>query len=124
MGSDDALFGIHGTALQIRSQRMSMLASNIANAATPGFKARDIDFNKALDDATDAQTGGSANAVDQAVEANVGYRVPVEASLSGNTVELPVEQTQFAENAVQYKTTLQFLQGRVDTVMQALKGDQ
>ena len=123
MGSDDALFGIHGKALQIRSQRMSMLASNIANAATPGFKARDIDFNKALDAATQTQSGGSANAVDQAVEANVGYRVPVESSLNGNTVELPVEQTQFAENAVQYKTTLQFLQGRVDTVMQALKGD-
>ena len=49
--------------------------------------------------------------------------MPVEASLNGNTVELPVEQTQFAENAVAYKTTLQFLQGRVDTVMQALKGD-
>jgi flagellar basal-body rod protein FlgB len=120
MGSDDALFGIHGTALQIRSQRMSMLASNIANAATPGFKARDIDFNKALD----AATGEQAPSVGQAVQDNVGYRVPVESSLNGNTVELPVEQTQFAENAVQYKTTLQFLQGRVDTVMQALKGDQ
>ena len=107
MGSDDALFGIHGTALQIRSQRMSMLASNIANAATPGFKARDIDFNKALD----AATGEQAPSVGQAVQDNVGYRVPV-------------EQTQFAENAVQYKTTLQFLQGRVDTVMQALKGDE
>jgi flagellar basal-body rod protein FlgB len=119
MGSD-ALFGIHGTALEIRSQRMAMLASNIANAATPGFKARDIDFDKALDAATTEQSAGT----DAAVEDNVGYRVPVESSLNGNTVELPVEQTQFAENAVQYKTTLQFLQGRVDTVMQALKGDQ
>jgi flagellar basal-body rod protein FlgB len=118
--STDALFGIHGTALQIRAQRMSMLASNIANAATPGFKARDVNFGKALDAATGSQPGG----IDQAVDDNVGYRVPVEASLNGNTVELPVEQTQFAENAVQYKTTLQFLQGRVDMVMQALKGDQ
>ncbi len=119
MGSD-ALFGIHGTALEIRSQRMAMLASNIANAATPGFKARDIDFTKALD----AASGGQSGSTDAAVQDNVGYRVPVESSLNGNTVELPVEQTQFAENAVQYKTTLQFLQGRVDTVMQALKGDQ
>ncbi len=53
----------------------------------------------------------------------MAYRVPVQSSLDGNTVELPVEQTQFAENAIAYKTTLQFLQGRVDTVMQALKGD-
>jgi flagellar basal-body rod protein FlgB len=119
MGSD-ALFGIHGTALEIRSQRMGMLASNIANAATPGFKARDIDFNKALDAATADQPAST----DDAVENNVGYRVPVENSLSGNTVELPVEQTQFAENAVQYKTTLQFLQSRIATVMQALKGDE
>ena len=119
MGSD-ALFGIHGQALEIRSQRMAMLASNIANAATPGFKARDIDFAKALDAATGDQPAGT----DDAIQGNIGYRVPVEPSLNGNTVELPVEQTQFAENAVAYKTTLAFLQGRVDTVMQALKGDQ
>ena len=118
MGSD-ALFGIHGTALQIRAQRMSMLASNIANAGTPGYKARDVDFSKALDSAT----GDNAASPDAAVSGNVAYRVPVQSSLDGNTVELPVEQTQFAENAIAYKTTLQFLQGRVDTVMQALKGD-
>ena len=118
MGSD-ALFGIHGTALQIRAQRMAMLASNIANAGTPGYKARDVDFTKALDSAT----GDNASSASAAVSDNVAYRVPVQSSLDGNTVKLPVEQTQFAENAVAYKTTLQFLQGRVDTVMQALKGD-
>jgi flagellar basal-body rod protein FlgB len=118
--ADDALFGIHGAALQLRAQRMSMLASNIANSATPGFKARDIDFAKALD----AATGDQPTGTDAAIQGNIGYRVPVEPSLNGNTVELPVEQTQFAENAVGYKTTLAFLQGRVDTVMQALKGDQ
>jgi flagellar basal-body rod protein FlgB len=117
--ADSALFGIHGTALQLRAQRMSLLASNIANAATPGYKARDIDFAKALDTATSASKGTAADAADGAVQ----YRVPVETSLDGNTVELATEQTQFAENAVAYKTTLAFLQGRVDTVMQALKGD-
>jgi flagellar basal-body rod protein FlgB len=116
----DALFGIHGKALELRSQRMSMLASNIANAGTPGFKARDIDFSKALDAAT-ASAGGSS--VDQAASSNVLYRVPIEASPDGNTVELSTEQTQFAENAVHYKATLNFLQGRVSTVMQALKGE-
>jgi len=117
--SSDALFGIHGTALEIRSQRMSVLASNIANAGTPGYKARDVDFTKALDSAT----GDDGTTADAAVSGNMAYRVPVQSSLDGNTVELPVEQTQFAENAIAYKTTLQFLQGRVDTVMQALKGD-
>lgn len=115
----DALFGIHGTALELRSQRMAMLASNIANAATPGFKARDIDFTKALD----AATGAAAQSTDQAAESNVLYRVPLEASADGNTVELSTEQTQFAENAVHYKATLSFLQGRVSTVLSALKGE-
>lgn len=117
--ADDALFGIHGAALALRSQRMAMLASNIANAATPGFKARDFDFKKALN----AATGDNAGSVDAAASDNVAYRVPVQTSIDGNTVELPVEQTQFAENAVAYRATLSFLQGRVDTVMQALKGD-
>ena len=117
--ADSALFGIHGTALQLRAQRMALLASNIANAATPGYKARDIDFTKALDTATNDANGTAATAAGNAVQ----YRVPVVSSLDGNTVELATEQTQFAENAVAYKTTLSFLQGRIDTVMQALKGD-
>ena len=71
--ADDALFGIHGTALALRSQRMAMLASNIANAGTPGFKARDIDFGKALD----AATGSTATAVGDAVSGNGAYRVPL-----------------------------------------------
>ncbi len=116
--ADSALFGIHGAALTLRAQRMAMLASNIANAATPGYKARDIDFTKALD----AATSDGKSAADAAHDA-VKYRVPMQNSLDGNTVELATEQTQFAENAVAYKTTLSFLQGRIDTVMQALKGD-
>ncbi|HLZ78612.1 MAG TPA: flagellar basal body rod protein FlgB [Sphingomonas sp.] len=117
--ANDALFGIHGAALQIRSQRLSMLASNIANASTPGYKARDIDFAKALDDATNGRAASTTSAISGAM----GYRVPVEASLDGNTVELPVEQTQFAENAVAYRSTLSFLQGDVSSLMQALKGE-
>jgi flagellar basal-body rod protein FlgB len=118
--ADDALFGIHGTALALRSQRMAMLASNIANAATPGFKARDIDFAKALNAAT---SSAGTTGVDEAASQNVKYRVPIEASPDGNTVELATEQTQFAENAVAYRATLHFLQGRISTVMQALKGE-
>lgn len=113
----DQLFGVHGAALAIRSQRLSMLASNIANAATPGYKARDIDFDQALAQAT----GGLS--VDQATSNAMGYRIPIEPSLDGNTVELATEQTQFAENALKYRTTLSFLEGRIGTIMQALKGE-
>jgi len=115
----DPLFGVHAKALEIRSQRLAILASNIANAATPNYKARDIDFQKALADAT----GNSGLSAADAAQGNVAYRVPLETSLDGNTVELSTEQNQFAENAVQYKTTLSFLEGRIGTVMQALRGE-
>ncbi|PTQ08148.1 flagellar basal body rod protein FlgB [Sphingomonas oleivorans] len=115
--ADDPLFGVHGAALALRSQRMALLASNIANAATPNYKARDFDFRKALDAAT---AGGS---VDAAADGALGYRVPLETSLDGNTVELATEQSQFAENAIKYRATLSFLEGRISTVMQALKGE-
>ncbi|MET0221998.1 MAG: flagellar basal body rod protein FlgB [Tardiphaga sp.] len=117
MANNDPLFGVSGDALKLRSQRMALLASNIANAATPNYKARDFDFRKAL---ADAQDGTSA---DTAANQAAGYRVPLQASLDGNTVELSTEQTLFAENAVQYKTTLSFLQGRISTVMTALRGE-
>jgi flagellar basal-body rod protein FlgB len=113
----DALFGIHGTALELRSQRMGLIASNIANAATPGYKARDIDFASALK----ARLGGATP--EQADAAATLYRVPVMPSLDGNTVEMPTEQLAFSENAVGYSATLQFIRGRVDTITRALKGD-
>ncbi|MEJ7926887.1 flagellar basal body rod protein FlgB [Sphingobium sp. AN641] len=118
MPLEDSLFGVHGKALALRSQRLSLLASNIANASTPGYKARDIDFEAALKTATGA--GGSAT---QAIESAMGYRVPLQSSLDGNTVELSTEQTLFAENAVKYRTTLSFLEGRINTINRALKGE-
>lgn len=118
MALEDSLFGVHGKALALRSQRLSLLASNIANAATPNYKARDIDFDRALADAT--QKGVSA---DRAATSAMGYRVPLQSSLDGNTVELSTEQTLFAENAVQYRTTLSFLEGRLNTISRALKGE-
>lgn len=115
--TDNGLFGVHGTALALRSQRLSILASNIANAATPNYKARDIDFSAALAQASSGET------VDAAAANAVEYRVPVTPALDGNTVELSTEQTLFAENAVQYRTTLSFLEGRINTLKRALKGD-
>ena len=111
------LFGIHGTALALRSQRLAMLASNIANAATPGYKARDIDFSSALEAASSGEDPESA------VQSATRYRVPVMPSLDGNTVEMSVEQSAFAETSVAYSATLGFLRGRVETVTRALKGE-
>jgi flagellar basal-body rod protein FlgB len=113
----ERLFGIHGAALELRSQRMSVLTGNLANAATPGFKARDMDFAAALA----ARTGGANTA--QAVEGSLRFRVPLTASADGNTVDLAEEQMAFAENALAYSATLGFLQGRADTLKRALKGE-
>ena len=116
--ANDGLFGVHGAALAVRSQRMGVLASNIANASTPGFKARDIDFQAAI--AAIDRPGGS---VDAAIDSATLYRVPLQPSQDGNTVELSTEQTAFAENAVAYQTTLAFLNGRISTITRALRGE-
>ena len=113
--ANDTLFGVHGTALEVRSQRMGLLASNIANASTPGFKARDVDFHQALS----AVEQGGASGFDNSVK----YRTPLQPSMDGNTVDLSQEQTAFAENAVQYQTTLAFLNGRIAPLTRALKGE-
>ncbi len=115
---NDSLFGVHGDALAVRSQRMGLLASNIANASTPGYKARDIDFRAAL---ASAETPGGS--LDDAIDSNTLYRVPLQPSADGNTVELTTEQTAFAENAVAYQTTLSFLNGRINQITRALKGE-
>lgn len=113
----DNIFGIHATALKLREQRMGLLASNIANSATPNYKARDVDFRAALQMAEEGQS------TDDAVNGAIGYRVPIQASLDGNTVELATEQTAFAENALAYRSSLSFLQGRIGTISRALRGE-
>lgn len=104
----DRQLGIHGQALSLRAARLQIIASNIANAATPGYKARDLDFRAALEGAS--------------VAAATKYRIPAQTSLDGNSVELGTEQTRFAENAVAYRTTLSFLNGRIQSLMSALRG--
>jgi flagellar basal-body rod protein FlgB len=113
----DSLFGIHGMALELRSQRLGLLTSNIANAGTPGYKARDIDFGSALK--AMAQGANAAQAIGNATQ----YRVPVMPALDGNTVEMATEQTAFAENAIGYEATLNMIQDRVQTISRALKGE-
>lgn len=115
--NNTSLFGVHGMALELRSQRMGLLASNIANAATPNYKARDIDFAAALQ----ARMKGAST--DQATRAAVQYRVPMMPSLDGNTVEMGTEQVAFSQNAIGYASTLAFLQDDLGEVKRAIKGE-
>ncbi len=126
----DRLFSNHDEALVLRAQRTSILASNLANADTPNYKARDIDFRAALER---AQGGGMGLQTTHAGHlalgegalggAELGYRVPTHPALDGNTVDAQQEQARFAENAVQYQATLTFLNGRISSLTNALKGE-
>ncbi len=124
----DRVFGVHAPALQLRAQRAEMLASNLANADTPGFKARDIDFSRALEQAKvgtelQATRPGHISGTHTTGRAETLYRVPSQPSLDGNTVDTQVEQSRFAENAMRYQATLRFLNGKIDGIQKALKGE-
>src|SRR5689334_18259583 len=95
----DSYIGVHAQALQVRNYRTQLLATNLANADTPGFKARDIDFRAAL-----AHAENGMNTLSTTPE--LKYRTPHAPSLDGNTVDVQMEQAAFAENAVRYQATL------------------
>ncbi len=129
IGFDQAL-GSHVQALRIQERRTALLAANLANADTPGYKARDIDFRAALAGASEGPLPLLRTArghVDAPGEGLAGgpalYRIPQQASLDGNTVEVATEQAAFAENAVRYQATLRFLGGRFQGLMNALRGE-
>lgn len=134
--TNDRLFGIHDDALRFRGQRMALLASNIANADTPGYKAQDLSFNDALRSALGPGMGGQTLALkqDQPGQLAAGgmqgnapeqlYRVPDQPSLDGNTVDTEQERVRFMKNAVAYQTTLSFLNSRIKGIDAALKGQQ
>ena len=128
MGVIDQFLNGSATALSLRQKRLEILGSNIANAATPNFKARDIDFASAYKNATSGgelvtTASNHSGCAGQGLEPSSLYRVPVSPSLDGNTVELHIEQVQFAENATRYEATLQFLNGRIRTLRSALRGE-
>ena len=129
----NAYLGVHPDALRVRSQRAELIADNLANADTPGFKARDLDFKAALVAAGTPSAGVQLSTTRpghlDAAAANGGidpaalkYRVPFAPSLDGNTVDAQVEQANFAENAVRYQATLTFINSKLRGLMTAITG--
>jgi flagellar basal-body rod protein FlgB len=119
-------------ALALRSERQRLLASNIANADTPGYAARDMDFAAALREATGAsRLTSTANAALAALrlplasggagEAHLRYAAPSQSNLDGNSVDMDRERAAFADNAVKYEATLRFINGHVRTMLDAMK---
>ena len=118
----------YSSALKLRGKRNNILASNIANAATPNYKARDISFEDEIKkfDKNGPVTTSHANHIVQNSGKSINeasYREPLITSLDGNTVELAVEQMQFAENSMRYSSTVNFLNGKINKIMSAIRGE-
>ena len=127
MNMIDNALGVHAQALGMRSKRMEVVARNIANADTPHFKAKDIDFKSVLKQTREdaLRTTNNAHIEIPMPESPDGekFRVPFNASFDGNTVELNVEQAKFGQIAADYQTTLNILENRVSGIRRALRGD-
>ncbi len=134
MAKLDPIFGIHAEAMSVQRKRMEVLSANIANADTPGFQARDVDFASTL--ATVIKSDGSSlprtlstdprhipmNLSPAGDGSRLAYRVPMQPSVDGNTVDVQVEQAKFAEAALHYQASLQFADGRIRGLMTAITG--
>ena len=139
IGKLDDYLRFNETALSLRSQRQELLASNIANADTPNYKARDIDFSNALQGAlsrgqqgamaTTAQghiAGGPAAADGKALADGtpVLYRTVSQGAVDGNTVEMDTERTQFADNALRYEAGITMINHQIHNLLAAIQGGQ
>lgn len=122
---NDNLFGLHTQALSLWQKRAEVLSGNLANADTPDYLARDVDFRKALTQANGNQLALSAPTAGQIdPNANAGeqlaYRVPTQPSMDGNTVDTQVEQAQFAGNTVHYQASLSFITAQIHMLRTAI----
>ena len=119
---------IHSAALSLRNKKNEIIASNIANAATPNYKARDLDFKSEM--SRHLKTGNLTTTNEKhfslmrpVSHKGVAFREPLQQSLDGNTVELAVEQMEFSENSIRYSTTLSFLNSKISGLMSAIRGE-
>ena len=129
--ASEKLFGLHATALQLRSQRMMLIASNIANAATPNYKARDLDFRAALSKAQSSRSAPGLKKTDsehlpaggdEPLAEYEGYRSEVQSAVDGNTVDMDQERTAFAETAFHYEASLNFINRLLKGMRTAITG--
>lgn len=126
----DNVFGLSSLALEVWQRRSEVLASNIANADTPGYAARDLDFRQILTQASggpsatlplDTPSAGQLQSGTTSVDA-LKYRVPLQPSMDGNTVDTQVEQAQFASNVVHYQASLGFIDSTIQQLRLAING--
>ncbi len=126
----DTAFGIHAQAAAISSRRSELLASNMANAETPNYKARDLDFRSLLGSADNmgnleiSRTNSKhIIAGDQGIGGEPLYRIPTQPSIDGNTVDPLIEKAEFMKNSMRYQASLRFLNGKISSLRLAIKGE-
>jgi len=116
--------GVHPFSLQLRLDRAEIISGNLANVDTPGFLARDLDYNSILQQVeSNLKFGEGAVLTNADVRAEQKYRVPFQPSADGNTAELSVEQANFAANSMDFQTSLTFLNMKISGLQKAIKGD-
>lgn len=131
----NAAFRFHQDAANLRAHRQQLISSNIANADTPNFKARDINFKDALENAesngpvrlaTSAlnhiSSPGAGGGASPAERARLLYRSAMQGSVDGNTVDMDVERSQFADNAIHYEANLTFINDQIRILRSAIQG--
>lgn len=125
----DKALGLHSQFLSARSQRVEVLARNIANADTPHYKARDLDFKEILKQTSDSAMHSTHQRHYDLPDTEGGgqpgllYRVPFNVAMDGNTVELNIEQAQYGKAAADYQAALNFFQNDVSGLRKALRGE-
>jgi flagellar basal-body rod protein FlgB len=120
------VFGVHEIAIGARQRRLGLLGENIANADTPNYKAKDIEFKALFDNERSMSTRRTHEShIDHASGSRNGlvYRVPNNPAADGNTVELNYQQAQFGKESARYTATLQFLENRIGGIKRALRGE-
>ncbi|HWU34653.1 MAG TPA: flagellar basal body rod protein FlgB [Methylovorus sp.] len=136
----DAALAFQQSALRVRAQRQELIAANIANADTPNYKARDINFNDALNNALSGNDASSSLGVNKTASTHLDgdptsvdyvptgkpgepmFRPLIQGSVDGNTVDMDVERNQFADNAIRYEASLNMINGQIKKLLSAIQG--
>ncbi len=123
------VFGVHEQALKLRQERLSLIAQNIANADTPNYQAKDLDFQKVMKQTSDQLNVNLSKTQSSHLDSghirggDLIYRTPLNPAADGNTVEVHYEQQEFGKESSRYMATLQFIEGRIGSIRRALRGE-
>lgn len=125
----DKIFGLATQGLRLTEDRAVLITNNLANSSTPNYKAKDIDFNNVMKNINqsssqlDRTSSAHLTGANNVGSAPIKYRIPMQTSMDGNTVDPEIERKNFLQNSIRYQVSLTFIQNKTDEVMKAIKGE-